>query len=192
MSFTTGNFYLNMTQMKENAKYFNNLMITMWPNVTLNAIAGMLGNAQSESTLNPGIWQSLTMNMENGFGFFQWTPAKGYINWCNSNGYDPSHMNSVFLRLDYELEHHIQYYPTSKYPLTFKQFIESTETPEYLAETWLYNYERPEVTPQPQRNTYARNWYNFLGGEEPTPPTPIPPTPSQGRFWWIYYMRRDR
>lgn len=102
MPFTSGNFYLTPRQQQENARYFYNLMKTMWPNITVNAISGMLGNAQSESTLNPGIWQGLSMNPDLGYGFFQWTPAKNYINWCNANGYEPGHMNTVFLRLDYE------------------------------------------------------------------------------------------
>lgn len=194
MPFISGNFYLNSEQQKINATYFNTLMKTMWPQITTNAIAGMLGNAQSESSVNPGIWQNLTMNMNAGYGFFQWTPAKNYINWCNANGYDPGNMNSVFLRLDYELENHLQYYPTRNYPLTFSEFIVSEASPELLAETWLYNYERPEVMPQPIRSKYARNWYNYLTGQypepEPQPPIPPEPVPNQNRFWWIYYIKR--
>lgn len=189
MPWVSGNFYLTKEQQQENATYFKILMETMWPEITLNAIAGMLGNAETESTCNPGIWQSLSMNPEAGYGFFQWTPAKNYLAWCNSEGLDPGHMNTVFFRLDYELTKRIQYYPTSKYPLTFREYIESTESPEYLAAAWLYNYERPEVMPQPIRSTQAKYWYDFLSGTTPLPPDPQPPTPKNNTFWWIYYLK---
>lgn len=191
MPFTSGNFYLTMAQMKENALYFYSLCNQVFPDWTLNAIAGMLGNAQTESTLNPGIWEKLTVNSNKGYGFFQWTPGKNYLNWCKSEGFDPAHMNSVALRLDYELTERIQYYPTKQYPLTFNEFLHSVESPEYLASAWLYNYERPEIMPQLNREKQARFWFQFLSGEEPEP-IPPEPTPNNNRFWWIYYASRKR
>lgn len=44
------------------------------------AIAGMLGNANSESGMNPWRWQGDTVNYNKGYGLFQYTPASGYIN----------------------------------------------------------------------------------------------------------------
>lgn len=44
------------------------------------AIAGMLGNAQAESGMNPWRWQNDTVNYSKGYGLFQYTPASGYIN----------------------------------------------------------------------------------------------------------------
>lgn len=46
------------------------------------AIAGMVGNMQHESGLNPWRWQNDTVNpqYENGYGLPQFTPASGYIN----------------------------------------------------------------------------------------------------------------
>lgn len=47
---------LTLEQMQLNATYIYNALINDgW---TLNAIAGMLGNMQSESAINPGRWQS--------------------------------------------------------------------------------------------------------------------------------------
>ena len=40
---------------------------------TAEAVAGLLGNQQVESTLNPGIWQDLTPG--GGWGLVQWTPS---------------------------------------------------------------------------------------------------------------------
>lgn len=57
MSWTIGNYALSQVQMNANAvevyKYFSG---RGW---SLNAIAGILGNMQSESYVNPGVWQSL-------------------------------------------------------------------------------------------------------------------------------------
>lgn len=53
MGVTSGNFYLNMPQMTENAKHIMSYLLDKgW---TKNAICGMLGNMQTESTINPGI-----------------------------------------------------------------------------------------------------------------------------------------
>lgn len=47
---------LTMTQMEVNATYIWGYLNNQgW---TLNAVAGMLGNMQSESAINPGRWQS--------------------------------------------------------------------------------------------------------------------------------------
>ena len=47
---------LSLEQMKINATYiWNSLSQKGW---TKNAVAGMLGNMQSESSINPGRWQS--------------------------------------------------------------------------------------------------------------------------------------
>ena len=78
MSWTIGNYALSQVQMNANAvevyKYFSG---RGW---SLNAIAGILGNMQSESYVNPGVWQSLNEgNYSGGFGLVQWTPATNYI-----------------------------------------------------------------------------------------------------------------
>lgn len=44
------------------------------------AFAGMMGNSQSEGGMNPWRWQGDTVNYSAGYGLFQYTPAKGYIN----------------------------------------------------------------------------------------------------------------
>lgn len=46
------------------------------------AFAGMMGNAQGESGLNPWRWQSDSVSLSSsskGYGLFQYTPAYGYI-----------------------------------------------------------------------------------------------------------------
>lgn len=47
---------------------------------TDEAKAGLIGNMQHESGLNPWRWQSDTVNYSAGYGLVQFTPASGYIN----------------------------------------------------------------------------------------------------------------
>lgn len=157
----SGNRFLTMAEMENNARYiWNYLGPRGW---TLNAVAGMLGNMQTESTINPGIWEGLiTGNTSGGFGLVQWTPASKIINWANSQNRDYSDMDVQLDRLDYELEHGIQYYPGKDYPETFAEFKASTKDPYYLGLAFLANYERPAVSYQPKRGDQARAWFEFL------------------------------
>ena len=57
MALIISNAYLSQSQMTDNAQYIADYLINKgW---TRNAIAGILGNMQRESTLNPGLWESL-------------------------------------------------------------------------------------------------------------------------------------
>ena len=49
---------------------------------TTESIAGLCGNAQNESGLNPWRWQgdAVGSNYGNGYGLLQWTPGRDYIN----------------------------------------------------------------------------------------------------------------
>lgn len=175
-NYYSGNYYLSLTQMKVNATYIYNLLLADgW---TLNAISGLLGNTQTESTHNPGIWQNLAVNKGPGYGLTQWTPYSKYIDWCSQNNLEPSEMESAVARLKFEVDNPSEQWVTHAsvgYPLTFKQFIESTESPYYLGMTFLHNYEMPGNLNQPQRGTQAEYWYEYLSGEDPpTPPGPGP------------------
>lgn len=174
----SGNRYLTRSEMETNALYiWNYLGSRGW---SRNAVAGMLGNMETESTINPGIWQGLDEgNTSGGFGLCQWTPATKYLDWCDKNWLTPDYMDSALKRIEYELANGLQYYPTDSYPETFAGFKVSTKDPYYLAMAFLANYERPADRNQPNRGTQAEAWYEFLGGvipEDPgTPDTPIPP-----------------
>lgn len=148
--------------MKVNAQYILNYLRSRgW---TKNAVCGMLGNMETESTINPGIWQSLNSgNTSGGFGLVQWTPATKYINWANNNGLTVANMDSELQRIIYEVEHGEQFYATSTYNMTFKQFTQSTQSAYYLACVFLHNYERPANSNQDEtRGNQATYWYNNL------------------------------
>lgn len=155
------NDYLTEAQMQINARYFYQEMNARgW---TLNAIAGMLGNMETESTINPGIWESLDNgNMSGGYGLVQWTPASKYTNWCDARSLAWGSMDSAISRIIWELDNGEQYYATDAYPESFSQFKNSNKSPEYLAAAFLANYERPAVQPQPARATQARKWYDYI------------------------------
>lgn len=155
------NAFLNLDQMKVNALYIADYLTARgW---TLNAVAGMLGNMQTESTINPGIWQNLDeFNYSLGFGLVQWTPATKITDYMTANGWAIGDLAGQLTRFQYEADNNLQYYQTSSYPISFEDFMMSTNTPEWLAQAFLLNYERPANQNQPARSTQARFWYDYL------------------------------
>lgn len=176
----SANKFLGAADQKENAQYIMDYLLKKgW---TKNAIAGMLGNMQTESTINPGIWQSLRVNnMSGGFGLVQWTPATKYIDWAKGKGLDYKKMDTNLLRILYEVEKNIQWINKS---MTFKEFTKSKKSPYDLGMLFLKHYERPAEPNQPKRGAQAEYWFNALKGSEPIPkpipkpdpiPNPVPP-----------------
>lgn len=184
-----GNRFLSFAEMTDNA----NLILTYMMETggwTRNAVCGMLGNMQSESTINPGIWQNLNPNTSNGFGLVQWTPATKYLNWAYALGYttydEYGRLLPNLLRILYELDNGQQWGTTSQYPISFATFAHSTQSPEYLAQAFLYNYEKPANINQPARSTQARYWFDNLDGD----PGIVDPDPDRKRrskiFLWLF------
>ncbi len=162
---------------------------------SVNAIAAMLGNMQSESGINPGIYENLdSTSTTNGFGLVQWTPNTKYKEWADANGYsDYGDIFNQTIRIRYEVENGLQWIETDAYPLTFKQFTTSAESPEYLAQAFLYNYERPASLDQPNRSTQAREWFEFIQGIYPNIPTPQPtPNDQKGMSKLLLYFAGTR
>ena len=184
MSYVSGNRFLTGAEMRQNAAYiWRYLAPRGW---SIGAVAGMLGNMETESTINPAIWQNLDAgNTSLGYGLVQWTPATKYLDWCAARGLEPSSMDSALARIEWELENGEQFYPTDKYPMTFAEFKISNKRPELLADVFLLNYERPADQDQPRRGTQAREWYQYLGqldvGSEPDPEPEDPDTPARRR-----------
>lgn len=162
MPWISGNRYLSIDEMTVNAQeIMNQLTSRGW---TKNAVAAMLGNMQTESTINPGVWESLSPNVNNGYGLVQWTPATKLMSWAEGEGLDYTSGDVQLQRIDWEVANNQQWIPTSQYPMSFQEFKVSTLTPEYLAQVFIRNYERPFVPNQPIRSTQARYWYDNLEG----------------------------
>lgn len=161
MGVHSSNSYLSLSQMTDNAQYILDYLLNKgW---TKNAICGMLGNMQRESTINPGIWQNLDEgNTSLGISLVQWTPATKYLNWCESNNLVWSEMDSALKRILYEVENNIQYIVTDSYPESFKEFTQSTKSVTYLASAFLHNYERAGVSAESERQQNAQYWYEHL------------------------------
>ena len=161
MGWTIGNFYLTESQMRGNAiEVYNYFTEKGW---TLNAIAGILGNMEKESNINPGLWQSLKEgNYSRGFGLVQWTPATNYTDWAKSNGYDITDPNGQLYWIDALSASTGQWIATSSYNMTWNQFKSSSESPEYLASAFLKNFERAGVEVESERRSCARKWYDYL------------------------------
>lgn len=173
---------LTQSEMETNAAYiYNYLGSRGW---TANAIAGMLGNFEAESTINPGRYQGDEPS-GSGWGLAQWTPHSKYTNWCDENGLVWYEMDSALLRIIYEFENGVQYDNTpadSNYGIKSQAFIKSTDSPSWLAGCFLMNYEKPaSVLYDPDSETYeehlekkekalaargknADEWYEFLTG----------------------------
>ena len=175
---------LTQSQMETNATYIYSFLTAHgW---TINGIAALLGNMTAESTINPGRWQSDSVNWtDGGYGLVQWTPSTKYIDWCSETGYsDPSEMDNNLSRILYEVGNGIQWIATSAYNLSFYEFSRSTDPPSELAKAFLLNYERPadqSESVQEYRAALADTWYSYITGTEPTPPTPVTPSTTKKR-----------
>lgn len=193
---------LTWSQMQTNATYFHTYVAANHPTWTLNAMAAILGNVQSEGIMNPAQWEyGYGQSTAYGYGLVQWTPATKYLDWCTSTNKDRLAMGTAVDRFEWERANGEQYYPTSKYNITFTSFLtDSSHSVDTLARAWLYNYERPAdpASTEGLRVSQANTWYEFLSGEEPDPPTPpdppdppIPPEPMTGtkRLKPCYYHK---
>ena len=135
---------------------------------TKEAVAATLGNMQSESGIIADRWESdIIGNMSGGYGLVQWTPATKYIDWANSNGLVYQDVISQCKRLEWEVANEQQFYHPN---MTFKQFTQSTQSPEVLADIFIRYYERPLNPNQPTRQTQARYWYDLLKNISGTTP----------------------
>lgn len=182
--------HLTDEEMTVNAKYIYSFLNTRgW---SKNAIAGLLGNMQSESSINPNRWQSDNIgNMSGGYGLVQWTPATKYIEWALSKGCDYTSMDSNLLRIIAEVETDTQWGANivlGSPPYSFIEFTQSSETPYTLALNFLWYYERPasqnqipqDTNVQAQRGSQANHWYSVIGEEVPKKKSNI----------WFYINKR--
>lgn len=152
---------------------------------TKNAICGILGNMNSESTINPAVWQSLN-DMYLGYGLVQWDDGKLFIDWAKKEGVisaaTAEAVNSLAYSnpkklMDAELDYLIVSMNTvgnwfkpdnnqSKYgtseTLTASQFKVSNKSADILARIFCGHYERPGVPKISERVANAKKWYNFL------------------------------
>ena len=135
--------YLTLSQQQFNGKsainYFKNLSNYGWSN---NSICAILGNMCFESSLNPQLQQRGGA----GYGLVQWTPKSNLTSRAKAikQGSTYDTMFTQLSVIDYEVKTKKQWIKTTRYPLTFEEFVtDSTHDILYLTGAWLCNYERP-------------------------------------------------
>lgn len=175
---------------------------------TINAIAGMCGNIMEESRFNPAlVEQHLSLPRELlGTGLVQWTPwprdgsvlnplhvvfnALGY-SWDDySNGtYQCDAIYAEFEQAtgahDYGIDPqwYVNLAPT-QYRMNWADYVKSTDEPGYLASVWEACYERPQNV-HPERQEYARKWYEILKTIDPKFPGQNTREPHKGMPLWM-------
>lgn len=196
---STGSYSRDSAAAIANAKEIANVLSGScgW---TINAVCGLLGNMAAESGYNPWRWESdsilastdtslIATSTTHGYGLVQFTPAGKYINNASSYaGYGPNFSNKIGKATDGQaqmlyINDHADYYATSSYPLSYAQYKASTESADYLAAAWLYNYERP-ADPSATINARQSNalyWAGVLDG--------YIPVPSGRASWWFGGIR---
>ncbi|NBI73158.1 hypothetical protein D3Z50_19315 [Clostridiaceae bacterium] len=121
---------------------------------------------ESESDINPLLRERTnTGGIGKGVGVVQWTPKSKLTDWTTLEGVDPNDIDVQIQRILVEVElTNDEQWVTTKHnsEMTFKEFTQSTESVEKLAEIFLYCYERPTIMPQPARGKQARKWQDLL------------------------------
>lgn len=164
-----GNYYLSESEMRNNAYgVYSILSMFGW---SVNAIAGVLGNMEQESTINPALWQGLQANPNLGYGLVQWTPSTNYTSWANSHGYDITDGFFQLLWLESETVSSGQWIPTSDYNISFEEFKTSKKSVDYLTSAFLKNFERAGVELEGVRRANAKKWYAYIKDLTPWLPT---------------------
>ncbi len=161
--FYVGNRNLNSNEQENNAQYILDAFLERgW---TKNAICGMLGNMQRESTINPGIWQSRVENNDNsGFGLTQWTPATKYFDWACAQGYLYDDIDAQIERILYEVQNPgVQWIkPAAHDYIGFEEYTHSTMSAAELATVFCDGYERSSSPNYSERSANATYWYEHL------------------------------
>lgn len=172
MAWIAKNDFLGIDDMTNNAtEAYYALSKLGW---SLNAISAICGNMQSESTINPGIWENLSpFDPEyGGYGLVQWTPWTKYSEWAGT-GWENNGQKEIE-RIEYEAENGLQWFYNPEAPegfrepvISFAEFKISKLEPETLANYFLWWYEHPANPNQPGRGTQARYWYNLFSQISP-------------------------
>lgn len=173
------NQILSQSEKLQNAQAVANILSDWgW---SQNAICAICGNMSVESYLNPNMWQAQTVNMSNGYGLIQWTPATKLITWAQAAGQDYTQGETQMNRIKYEYENGVQWIATGSFPLSFAEFSVSTQSIAYLTEAFGRCYERPadlSASLQQRINfaTLCSSSLSFTGGGGTTTVKPLKPT----------------
>lgn len=197
---------LTQAEMENNA----NIVIAYYRSRNINdkTIAGILGNMQAESSINP---ERQEVGGQ-GYGLVQWTPVSVLQNHCNTLGLSPYNDGDVQLQVIipeilnqsgvgewYTSQAFISNYYNSgatqdMIGITGQQYLDNSMNwePDKLAVLFMAGYERPSYNPDINhyqlRQQYALQWYQYMGGQ----PTPTPTDKNKSKFKWVLYAKKLR
>ena len=160
------------------------------PNMTLEAICGILGNMWRESHLNPGMRE--IRNHNNG-GLVGWTPLTKWsheasirhIPWNDGDGQCEWVVSGKYWHWNGEAwvlfnNHWVPNRMSN--PMTYGEYKACTDSPEDCATHFMQGYEGPGVPAEAERREKARYYYEYLLANIPLlttnmlpPPTPFNP-----------------
>lgn len=194
---------IHSQEQEDNAREIWNILVNEnhW---TEHSVAGVLGNMQHESYLNPGQWEiGYNYSMEHGMGLGQWTPATKVSDFVGSTDRDamangskqmelligtPSQYTTGYLNPDGSSD----YYGETGLPYisTMSAYSSSNESIENLAKLWAICWEKPNniyyARSINDRISDAQYWYDKLHGSTP----PEPPTPTFRKMPLWMYLRK--
>lgn len=190
-------------EQEDNAQMIWNLLVGLyhWQEI---AVAGVLGNMQVESYINPGQWEiGSNYSMTAGMGLGQWTPATKVSDFVGSTNRHrmADGTKQIELLIDVPSQYTTDYLnsdgSSTYYNETGLPYLDTMQT--YADETnisitdatklWAICWERPRNTYYTSsisdRIAHANYWYDKFHGQ------PIPPTPPTSRKMPLYmYLRR--
>ena len=206
MSWISRSGALTQAEMENNA----DIVIAYYRSLGINdnTIAGILGNMQAESSINP---EREEVGGQ-GYGLVQWTPVTVLQNHCATLGLSPYNNGDIQLEVIiseilnqsgvgewYTTQAFIQNYYNSgatsdMIGITGQQFLDNQMNwaPGKLAVMFMAGYERPSYDPNVNhynlRMQYALNWFVYMGNIPPTPTEKI----KKKNFPWVLYARKLR
>lgn len=206
MSWISRSGALTQAEMENNA----DIVIAYYRSLGINdnTIAGILGNMQAESSINP---EREEVGGQ-GYGLVQWTPVTVLQNHCATLGLSPYNNGDIQLEVIiseilnqsgvgewYTTQAFIQNYYNSgatsdMIGITGQQFLDNQMnwTPDKLAVMFMAGYERPSYDPNVNhynlRMQYALSWFVYMGNIPPTPTEKI----KKKNFPWVLYARKLR
>ena len=181
--------YLTQTQKENNAQAAYSFFVSR--GMSLEALCGLLGNMDWESSLNPGMQE--TGSVTDGYGLIQWTPASTQLlPWCGARDYKWYSGDAQCALIENEGNQippvNDRWLPTSQYPYSWSQFKALTDVEE-ATKAYLAERERAGVAALSERLQRAQNWYAYFGGHpQPTPPDPPVPPVRDAKKMPLYMM----
>ncbi len=152
--------YLSGMQMLTNARYIYNYLSNQgWYH---NAIIGVLGNMEKESTFNPTL-----VNSDSGaFGLTQWNPAGKLRVWAGQQGLSYQDIETQIKRILYEVENPLEQWVSTNHSsrMSFSEYTRANASFALLTEVFLCCYEIPgnEALLLPERVQNAQKWDTLI------------------------------